>query len=86
MTGLRHHFATGIALAALACLLPVSASAAEIPRTPPPTGALRCGETALVDDGACGKNRVTELTGGCNLGSNARVQSAPRTKRCAPRP
>ena len=66
------------ALAILGLLAPGTADAATLTKEPG-KGALRYGVRVLVDDGACPKGQIKEVTGGKSS------RGIKRTRRCIPR-
>jgi hypothetical protein len=52
----------------------------------PPTGALRAGETVLVDDGSCPEGQIKQVTGGSDSsGGQPIAGGAPRLRQCIER-
>jgi hypothetical protein len=58
----------------------------EVRKQEPPPGALRPGQTVLVDDGSCPPGQIKQVTGGSNIDptTGERRQGAPRTQQCIP--
>ena len=56
-------------------------AAAQTLTREPPTGALRSGQSVLVDDGTCQRGQIKEVIGGANV----KGRGGPRIRRCIPR-
>ena len=67
-------------LVAVAALLPLATTAADIVKDMPKAGDLPRGRTVYVDDGKCPPGELKEVTGG------SQDKSLPRTVRCVKRP
>lgn len=77
------------ALVAAALFAAAPAGAIEIVRQEPAKGALRHGESILVDNGKCPKGQLLHVTGGQWGARQARHTTAatiPRQYKCVPRP
>lgn len=60
------------------------ASGATIVKKEPPMGALREGETVLVDDGSCPAGQIKEVIGGNHV-SVGGTKHIVRTRKCIPK-
>ena len=70
---------------ALAVVMLVSTSRAQtILKTEPPMGALREGETVLVDDGTCPKGKIKLVVGGNHVKAGG-TKNIVRTRSCVAR-
>ena len=72
--------------ALLTCMVATSAAAqGQILSREPPMGSLKPGQVVHVDDGTCGKGRVSRVTGGnhVKVGGTGRVT---RSRTCVRRP
>ena len=72
-----------VVLAAL--LSAASAIAQNILKSEPPMGALKPGQSVMVDDGKCGKGQIRLVTGGDHVKAGGQKQ-LKRTSGCVPRP
>jgi hypothetical protein len=62
-------------------VLGASGVSAQTLKSEPGPGTLPCGETVLVDDGTCGKGKIKQVTGGCNMSGGVTFAGAPSRKR-----
>jgi hypothetical protein len=64
-----------------------TATSGEVYKQEPPAGALRTGQTVLVDDGSCPPGQIKQVTGGSNIDPATSIMrtGAPRTRQCIPR-
>jgi hypothetical protein len=70
---------------ALAVVMLVSSSHAQtVLKTEPPMGALREGETVLVDDGTCPKGKIKLVVGGNHVKAGG-TKNIIRTRSCVAR-
>ena len=64
--------------------LAATPAAAQILRTEPPMGALREGQTVLVDDGTCPAGQIKQVIGGNHVEAGG-FKQVKRHRRCIPR-
>jgi hypothetical protein len=70
---------------ALAIVVLASASRAQsVVKTEPPMGAMREGETVLVDDGTCPKGKIKLVVGGNHVKAGG-TKNIVRTRSCVAR-
>jgi hypothetical protein len=78
-----------ICAASLFTLVAISAASGQsVIKQEPGPGLLGCGATVLVDDGTCGKGKIKQVTGGCNVGASSTATTgagAGRKKKCVSR-
>ena len=72
------------AISVLLFVLSASAATAEILKKEPKMGALREGQTVLVDDGSCPKGQIKRVVGGNHLKVGGSKQNE-RSRTCVPR-
>jgi hypothetical protein len=60
----RHAMLFAAASVVLTAILSAGGASAQMLKREPPMGALKEGQTVLVDDGACPKGQVRRVTGG----------------------
>jgi hypothetical protein len=74
----------GIAIALAAMVLASAGRAQTILTTEPPMGAMREGETVLVDDGTCPKGKIKQVVGGNHVKAGG-TKNIVRTRSCVAR-
>ena len=72
------------AISALLFALSASVATAEVLKKEPKMGALREGQTVLVDDGSCPKGQIKRVVGGNHLKVGGSKQNE-RSRTCVPR-
>jgi hypothetical protein len=72
------------AISVLLLVLSTSVATAEILKKEPKMGALREGQTVLVDDGSCPKGQIKRVVGGNHLKVGGSKQNE-RSRTCVPR-
>jgi hypothetical protein len=75
------------AVALLAVAMSPAAFGQNVVKQEPGPGLLGCGATVLVDDGTCGKGKIKQVTGGCNMNAAASSSGAGagRQRKCVSR-
>ena len=64
-----------------------SAWSIDILKKEPGRGQLKAGNSVYVDDGTCPAGQVSQVSAGAGSGDSGNAhKSAPRTRRCVPRP
>lgn len=79
-----HHQMLFLSLAGFICAATACPTIAETLKKEPPMGALREGQTVLVDDHTCPPGKIKQITGGNHVKAGG-TKHIVRTHRCIPR-